>query len=86
MTTDKEIQFGLTRGDSVVTDLRGDPILSDYCAEKPAPRDDGFEWLPVINRDVVEFDIQKHYRLAPRYAVENGFVLRLYPVIDREDA
>lgn len=85
MMSMNEKQYGLTRGDSVVTDSNDHPIITGFLNEKPAARDDGYEWLPIINRDIVEFDIQKHYRLAPRYAVENGFVLRLYPIVDREE-
>ncbi|MFK4720543.1 putative transcriptional regulator [Bradyrhizobium niftali] len=43
--------------------------------------DDGRNWIPVVHVDSEPFDVERHWRLAPIYAIEAGRVVCTYPVV-----
>ncbi|MGY4413216.1 hypothetical protein ACVWW4_004952 [Bradyrhizobium sp. LB7.1] len=57
----------------------GDDIAGiSYHDSKP---DDGRNWMPVLHVDSEPFDMARHWRLAPVYAIEDGRVVCTYPVV-----
>lgn len=59
----------------------GDDIAGlSYHDSKP---DDGRNWIPVVHVDSEPFDIERHWRLAPVYAIEAGRVVCTYPVVTK---